>query len=434
MREASVASAAVGTTRVLLRAIWFVLVPLTWTGIALRFLVPYAVSAPGLEGQLARLAREHTMIVALGSFLVLAGLLHYVRAFVPGGNYLAALPVRLVGRVPPRRVLGCERASTLLSWLESRAAKAWLLALEPARREEVAVKQAELSALLENGKWSRVQRGTEALQQLTRAARARSEIGKSVRFVLAAAVLALFALQLRSRYAQSYEVLGGSMLPTLTPGELLLGNVAAYRNGQVPRRGDLVVIRATVDGQERDVVKRVIGLPGDRMGMRGGVPTINGWTAPICDAGPYYSPDDETAKTGDPGGRVYVEFLEDQAYFTFQTVFAAPFQEYVVKPGEVFVLGDNRGNSRDSRNFDHGTPHGFALSEIKAKVTRVLFSRTHRGEVDITSVWQPLVHTPCLEGVDMSEVDAGVRRCLALRPERATPPSSPSTALASGAP
>lgn len=430
MREASVNRAVIGLIRLLLRAIWFVFVPLVSTGIALRFCVPYAVSAPGLEGELARFAREHTLIVALSTFLVLAALLHYVRAFIPGGSYLAALPVSLVGRVPRRRVVACERASRVLSWLETKLGRRWLESAALDLRSAVLRERDQLAELLAAGKWSRISRASESLERMTRGARSTSGIGTHALFVLGVAAAALLALQLRGRYVQSYEVFGWSMLPTLNPGELLLGNVAAYRNGRLPERGDLVVIRATVDGAERELVKRVIGLPGDHLEMRGGVPVINGWVAPICDAGPYYSPDDEAARVGNVGGRVYVEFLEREAYFTFQTMLIAPFPDYVVKPGEIFVLGDNRSSSRDSRNFDHGGAHGFPLASVEAKVTRLLFSRTRRGELDASSVWQPLTRTPSLEGVDMSEVDAGVRRCLALRPELTSPPSAASTALA----
>ena len=433
MRKASVGGAALLLVRVALRAIWFVLLPAALTGIALRYLTPYATLAPGLEGELARLARAHTLVLGLGIFLTLAWLIHYVRGFIPGGSYLAALPLALAGRVPRRRTASCERASALLSWMNGAAGVRWLAELAPEQRTARITERDQLSALLEDGKWSRVERASAPLLQATHEARRRGEAKTNAVFVLALAVTAVVALQLRARYLQTYEVLGSSMLPSLAPGELLLGRVAAYDDAHLPRRGELVVLRATVDGGERELIKRVIGLPGDHIGMRGGVPVINGWIAPICDAGPYFSPEDASARGADAGGRVYVEFIAGQAYFTFQTTFAQPFQEYVVKPGELFVLGDNRSNSRDSRNFEQGAARGFPLGAVKATVSRSLFARTRRGELEPTSLWQPLGRTLSIEGVDTSETVAGTQRCFALRPEHTDPPPAPRTALASSA-
>ena len=95
---------------------------------------------------------------------------------------------------------------------------------------------------------------------------------------------------------------------------------------------------------EEGRVKRVVGLPGDRIGMRGPTPVINGWVVPACDAGDYFylMSDGERAVHG----RLRVEFLEDRVYLTIHAP-TRPFPEtYLVKPGEVFVLGGDRGEQR----------------------------------------------------------------------------------------
>jgi signal peptidase I len=422
--------------RLCLAALWFAVIPALWSALALRYLVPVSLSATGLEGELASLGRSHTLLVVLSLFLIFTALIRYWRLFLPGGRYLSSLPSDLVERVPRRRVAVCEEASALLRWLESAAGGRWLAGSPAELQQEVARAQTELSADLSRGKWSRVGVAYDNLKELTR----RSEgagVVKNLSFVALLGCAALTALALRATFFQSYEVLGTSMLPSLSGGDLLAGRMlTSAQSARELKRGDVVVLRVMVDGREQEIIKRVIGLPGDRITMQGVHPVINGWPVPVCAAGAYYSPDDETAmQRGDPGGVVALEFLDGASYLTFQAAPGAPFPEYVVKPGEVFVLGDNRNNSRDSRVFDQGAPRGFPLTDVKAKVQRVVLSRTRRGDIDPASVWRPLGPTLHLDALDTSEEQAGIRRCLAARPAQTNPPSpSASAALASDAP
>lgn len=422
--------------RLILAGLWFVLIPLVYSALAVRYLLPYSSSATGIEGTLSNLGREHTVLCALGLFLLGTALIRYWRAFLPGGRYLSSLPAELVERVPRRRVEICEQACALSAWLTGAAGKRWLSSSAPELASEVALAQAELGLQLSLGKWSRVPSAYARLRQLTGAADS-GGVAKNISFVALLAVAVLLALAMRTTFFQSYEVLGSSMLPSLAPGDLLSGSVVSAANAeQTLARGDVVVLRVQVDGTEQEIIKRVIGLPGDRITMRGVHPLINGWAVPFCDAGSYYSPHDQTAvERGDPGGRIAIEFLEGRSYLTFQAAPGMALPEYLVKPGEVFVLGDNRNNSRDSRTFDQGQPRGFPLSAVKAKVTRVLLSRSQRGEVDPASVWRPLGLVLHLDSLDISEEQEGIRRCLAGRPAQTDPPSAAALAdLASRAP
>jgi signal peptidase I len=108
---------------------------------------------------------------------------------------------------------------------------------------------------------------------------------------------------------------GFSMRPTLQDGEYILVNKLAYKLGE-PMRGDIVVFIFPVNPAE-DLIKRVIGLPGDTISVQNGVLSINGvaMNEPYINAPPAYEG-------------------------TWQ-----------VAPGELFVLGDNRNDSRDSHQW-----------------------------------------------------------------------------------
>ena len=114
---------------------------------------------------------------------------------------------------------------------------------------------------------------------------------------------------------------GFSMRPTLQDGEYILVNKLAYKTGE-PHRGDIVVFIFPVDPQE-DLIKRVIGLPGETVAIHSGTVSVNG----IQLAEPYIA--------------------SPPAYD----------DEWVVPEGQLFVLGDNRNDSRDSHQW------GFLPSE-----------------------------------------------------------------------
>lgn len=111
------------------------------------------------------------------------------------------------------------------------------------------------------------------------------------------------------------KVINYSMRPTLDQGYYLLVNRLAYRFGE-PKHGEIIIFHHNGDTTE-DYIKRVIGLPGDRVVITDGAVSVNGQALEE----PYLS------EQGHSGG------------------------EWVIPEGEYFVLGDNRNHSSDSRDW-----------------------------------------------------------------------------------
>jgi signal peptidase I len=177
----------------------------------------------------------------------------------------------------------------------------------------------------------------------------------------------LFALAATTAIARPYYVPTGSMEPTIAIGDAVLTDKFAYGYSRyslpfdlgpssstrflqrLPERGDVIVFQLPRDPGQA-YVKRVIGLPGDRVQMRGGHVWLNGQELPLKPAGHGLV----EAETGAmiPAAR-YIETLPNgRTHPIFKLGWNGPLDDtpiYVVPPGHLFMMGDNRDNSLDSR-------------------------------------------------------------------------------------
>lgn len=148
-----------------------------------------------------------------------------------------------------------------------------------------------------------------------------SAVGWGARPVFRMVVIPVLSLALvfgvvRPFGVEAFRVSSGSMSPTLRAGDHVLAEKLSYRIGD-PRRGDLVVFRGVGGGV---MIKRAVGLPGDVVAVRDGVLHVNG------------------RRVDEP----YVNRGLNESNF---------FGPSEVPEGHLFVMGDNRENSRDSREF-----------------------------------------------------------------------------------
>jgi len=180
-------------------------------------------------------------------------------------------------------------------------------------------------------------------------------------------VIVLLVLVGKTAIAEPFYVPSGSMEPTLLIGDELVANKFAYGYstaslpsfvvlpetgrlfGSLPKRGDVVVFRWP--GNRSQVwVKRVIGLPGDHIALRDGRVIINGEPVGLRPDGTGGAENEDGTQAPAaryietlPGGREHVIFKLG-GYDPLDNV-----PDTLVPPGHLFVMGDNRDNSADSR-------------------------------------------------------------------------------------
>ena len=139
-------------------------------------------------------------------------------------------------------------------------------------------------------------------------------------FILAVVIVA----PIRFFVAQPFIVQGASMNPTFATGQYLIIDELSYRFNE-PERGDVVVLRFPRN-PSRFFIKRLVGLPGETLDIKNGVISIT------------------TAENAEP-------FILEEPYVTFLKTDGGDDEIVKLKEGEYFVMGDNRPNSSDSRDW-----------------------------------------------------------------------------------
>jgi signal peptidase I len=175
---------------------------------------------------------------------------------------------------------------------------------------------------------------------------------------LIAAIVALF---IRQFVVEAFKIPSGSMIPTLDIGDHLLVNKFIYGpripftdlrifTWKEPKRGEIIVFKYPED-EAKNFIKRIVGLPGDKIEIKKGTLFINDQPVPIIAQGvskeqeqgngPSYYEKPKLFEEQLGSVKHQIQYLRDQSGLDFAT--------RLVPADSVFVMGDNRDNSQDSR-------------------------------------------------------------------------------------
>jgi len=178
---------------------------------------------------------------------------------------------------------------------------------------------------------------------------------------------ALIALAIRSFVVEPFKIPSGSMIPTLLVGDYVLVNKFAYGvrlpfTGKLlipvgePQRGDVMVFRYP-DDPSQDFIKRVVGMPGDKLEIRDRQLYVNGKPFERVSEGEYVYPEGDSnaphaalryLEKNPEGAEYTVLQYNNEAMRSMQ-----PTGPWIVPANHYFAMGDNRDNSRDSRFWQH---------------------------------------------------------------------------------
>ncbi|TAN08025.1 MAG: signal peptidase I [Rhodanobacteraceae bacterium] len=217
----------------------------------------------------------------------------------------------------------------------------------------------------------------------------------------------LAVLLFRTFLIEPFRIPSGSMMPTLLVGDFVLVNKFAYglrlpvTNTKIldgldsgePHRGDIAVFRYPLNPKE-DYIKRIIGLPGDTVEVKGEQVIVNGKPMPQTLIGPYHGTDKTSIEMEENPNMspvmLYKEDLGGVVHSTLHFSYIEPFNcigsdgtllpdggcEWKVPQGHYFAMGDNRDDSEDSRFW------GFVPEQnLAGKAFFIWFSLAHWNRI-----------------------------------------------------
>jgi signal peptidase I len=421
--------------------VWFFLVPLALATLSVWLLKPTDTFVPtSVIERIRWLVQDQQVPAGIVLFTGFEMLLYHYRHYLPLAGKLGT-----VGRADLPRELrrDYEHAAQLLeeaSRIMHRHSAGIEREIPSKTRSELAEALEALRAVMEDERFdeTRFDEAYERANHLVQQHLGRWQKGELREYAESIGIAIGVALLLRAFVVEAFKIPSGSMLPTLQIQDHIFVNKFAYGpsipftksrllSNMPPKHGDVMVFEfpdPVASNPRQDFIKRVIALPGDTLEVEAGHPIINGWRVPNCRVGDYefYEGDELSLKRGE----LYVEYLGEYSYLAlFEEGHAeTPQGPYRVKPGEVWVLGDNRNNSSDSRAWYGGRGGGVPFANIKGRAMFVWLSFGPDG-IRLDRLLVHVLGKPRLPKGAPDQLLRAIDKCLAERPpvEQTTPPA-----------
>ncbi len=427
-------------------ALWFMVVPALLAIVGVWLLrAAETTSRNSFLGGIAWVIREQPVPAAIVFFMIIETVLYRWRHSLPGAERLGVAGRSDVPRELRARFEGAEALLEEAERLQRKRSRSIEMALTADQRSHLREALAALDSEMIREPFNEVEfdaaytRANDAVTEHLDRWRKGSfrEYGEAILIAFAiAAALRIFVFE-------PFRIPTGSMLPTLELQDHIFVNKLAYGlqmpwSGErifaalPPDRGDVIVFRYPMN-RDQDFVKRAVGQPGDIIRVDDGHPIINGWTVPSCEVGTYsyYSGEKDFAK-----GQLFVEFLGDAAYFTLyrnghRGIRARRWPTtgrpaYQVAEDQAFVLGDNRLNSMDSREWFGGRGGGVPFNDIKGKALFVWLRFDEHGSWIWTEMFTSVNGEPELSDDAPLDLREKLEYCLGEgRPAETWPPPPP---------
>lgn len=189
-------------------------------------------------------------------------------------------------------------------------------------------------------------------------------------------LILLIAVLLRIFFISSYVMSGASMLPSIWPGDFL---VASKMHLSDPKRGEIVVLRCP-SAKERVCLKRVVGVPGDRIEFKAGRLIINGGLAKAKALGSEFVQEGvgDTSWAVWPGGKS----IDSK-------------EPVIVPPGYMYVLNDKRADLEDSRTWGP-----LPVDLVEGRASRIWLSLDWFEKSGQVRSWPRIRWARLLRGID----------------------------------
>ncbi|MFI5298890.1 MAG: signal peptidase I [Polyangiales bacterium] len=368
---------------------WFVVAPLFIAQGRALLLEALPASA------FVEMLRGQPIPFAIVLFTIAEMILWSLRWSLPGASEIgvggrAGLPPEVRRRFELARALRDEARS-----IQSAHAKEIARTFRAEQRAEIDAALTELDASLDAPSFDepRFDSAFESASRIVDERLGRWRKGE-LREIFESVAIAIFvAVGIRVFVFEAFKIPSGSMIPTLLVGDHIFVNKLIYgpqlpftdrRIGasMPPSRADVIVFQFP-EKLDDDFIKRVIALPGDKLEVKSSRVYLNDKPIERCRVG-RTSYVDVPEVTPPPGttllskdGDLFVEYLDGRMYFVFYDVdhgSRANAGPWFPKPGEVYVLGDNRNNSRDSREWWGQKGGGVPFPLIKGRALGIWWS------------------------------------------------------------